>query len=323
MLPALLLASALGATLPASGSGLLAAAAASGRPPECAPVARRAGRGPSVWAEARAPELTHYCDLLAHAEVALANDPSGAKRMASEADALWPGHASPSVILGRAALALGDASEAMRAFDRAASIDARSLEDPVTMHAHALALRDLGRRDQALAVFRALVPRVDLLAPSSRRVEVLLEAALLAMADEARPPAARADEAIAYLREARQRPGSPLAGDVLVALALALDRAGDRVQADATLADVRRGSARPLGARYLAAPEDGLALAALAAERFDAGAAAKQWEAFLGGHGGRGAWAAEAKARLERLRHGEAPAPKHGGGGGRHPRGIR
>jgi tetratricopeptide (TPR) repeat protein len=288
-------------------------------------MAERAGRGPSVWDVARAPDLARYCDKLAHAHVALAADAKGARRAAEEADQLLPGHASPKVVVARAALALGDVDGAMRAFDAASALDPRSLEDPATMHDHAVALRRAGRMPEALAVYRALVPRVDLLAPSGRRVEVLLEAALLAMAVEAKKPAAeaRADEAIAYLREARLRGASALAGDVSVALGLALDRGGLRVQAEAVLADLRRVPTQIFGARYLATADEGLALAAIAEERRDTAAAIKAWQAFLATEGGQGAWAAPAKARLDALRHG-AKAPSRGGGARRaSARGVR
>lgn len=277
-----------------------------------------------MWDVARAPELARYCDELARAHVALASDAKGARRAAEQADELLPGHASPKVVLARAALALGDVDEAMRAFDAASALDPRSLEDPATMHDHAVALRRAGRKAEALAIYRALVPRVDLLAPSGRRVEVLLEAALLAMAVEASKPAAeaRADEAIAYLREARLRGASPLAGDVLVALGLALDRGGLRVQADAVLADLRRVPTQIFGARYLATADEGLALVAIAEERRDKAAAIKAWQAFLATEGGKGAWSAPAKARLEALRHG-VKAPSHGGARRASTRGVR
>ncbi len=59
-----------------------------------------------------------------------------------------------------------------------------------------------------------------------------------------RPAQAQLDEAIAYLREARQRPPTQLAGDVLLSLALALDRAGV----------ARRGRRHPRRGRSAPAP---------------------------------------------------------------------
>lgn len=193
------------------------------------------------------------------------------------------------------------------------------------MHDLARVLARTGQRDEALAVYRALVPRVDLLGTPDRRVSALIEAAHLSMAAEAAGTATRPsdvgkkgaraalEEAAAYLREARQRPATPLAGDVLLSLALVLDRAGVREQADAALAEAQRSgdadrfrsaTRTPRAPDYLAAPEDAVALAALAAEGSDRIAAQKAWEAFLAGPGGKGAWAAAAKARLDAVKKG-------------------
>ena len=246
-----------------------------------------------------------------------------------EADAALPGHAAPVVVLARAALATGALEEAARAFEKARAIDARSVEDPSTMHDLARVLVRTGKRDEALGVYRALVPRVDLLGTTDRRVSVLLEAAHVSMASEgaggapptlgdlAKPgvkaaPRARLDEAIAYLREARQRPPTQLAGDVLLSLALALDRAGARDEADATLAEAERAGARLRGGTidYLATPDDRAALDAFAAEGVDRAAALKSWEAYLAGPGGKSAWAPAARARLDALKKGGGRAAK-------------
>ncbi len=314
------------------GAGLSAAAAASGRPRECSSSSKRAlAKGPTVWELARVPTLQRYCDLLARAHAELPTMPEAARLAAEEADKALPGHAAPAVVLARAFLATGSVAEAARAFERARAVDPRSVEEPSTMHDLARVLVKTGKRDEALGVYRALVPRVDLLGTTDRRVSVLLEAAHLSMAVEgaggapptvgelasprARPRSAgpHLDEAIAYLREARQRPANPLTGDVLLSLALALDRAGSRDDADATLGEAGRAGARlragsgagPLG--YLVTPEDGAALDALAAEGADRAAAQKAWEGYLAGAGGKGPWAAAARARLDVLKKGGAP----------------
>ena len=93
-----------------------------------------------------------------------------------------------------------------------------------------------------------------------------------APAELAKPKAAprpRLDEAIAYLREARQRPPTQLAGDVLLSLALALDRAGAREEADAALdRGAPRGRACAAARRRATSrrPRTAAALEALAAE---------------------------------------------------------
>jgi tetratricopeptide (TPR) repeat protein len=303
------------------GAGLSAAAAASGRPPECSSGSRRAlARGPSVWEIARVPNLQRYCDLVARAQTELAATPDRARKDAQEAEVALPGHAAPQVVIARAALSLGAIEEAARAFARARELDPRSVEDPGAMHDLARVLHKTGKRDEALAVYRALVPRVDLLGTTDRRVSVLLEAAHASMTAEGaggapapaeltKPRASakrRLDEAVAYLREARQRPPTQLSGEVLLSLALALDRAGDRDEADATLAEALRANARLRSGTldYLAAPEDRAALEALVAEGGDRAAAQKAWEAYLAGPGGKGPWAAAARARLDVVKRG-------------------
>jgi len=298
------------------GASLVAAAAASGRPRECASTVQYGrSKRPTIWALARAPELGRYCDLVARAKALLVSDPSRARDAAESADKAMPGHAAPRVLLARAALALGKVDEAARAFETARSLDPRSVEDPPTLHDLAEVLRKTGKLEDALVVYRALVPRVDLLGSPDRRVAVLLEAAHVSMAVAAArasaPPDAAAqkpaseraplDEAAAYLREARQRPPSALAGDVLLSLVLVLDRNGDRVQADAALADARATGVRlrPGAPTYLAASEDRACLEALASE---GAAAVKLWETYLAGSGGKSPWAAAARARLEATR---------------------
>lgn len=346
---------------------LVAAAAAAGRPPECSARSGRAiARGPTVWERARAPELPRYCDLLARGQAQLGGDAEAARESARLADQLLPGHAAPQVLLARAALALGSPEDAARAFEQARSIDPRSVEDPQTMHDLARSLARTGKRGEAIAIYRALVPRIDLLGTADQRALVLLEAAHLSMAAagaasvadaSARPPAgaheeaaARGDldEAIAYLREARLRAQTQLARDVTLSLALTLDRAGDKAQADAALEgeaaaldaarlrgeqqpargraenpsagaaarertadDLASAAARLRTVEYLAVPEDRLALEALALERTMTAAAIARWEAYLSGAGGQGPWAPAARARLDALRRGA------GGGGHR------
>ncbi|WP_437714165.1 hypothetical protein WMF45_49025 [Sorangium sp. So ce448] len=345
---------------------LVAAAAAAGRPPECAARSGRAiARGPTVWERARAPELPRYCDLLARGQAQLGGDAGAARESARLADQLLPGHAAPQVLLARAALALGSPEDAARAFERARSVDPRSVEDPQTMHDLARSLARTGKRGEAIAIYRALVPRIDLLGTADQRALVLLEAAHLSMATagaasvadaSGRPPAGAhgeaaarrdLDEAIAYLREARLRAQTQLARDVTLSLALALDRSGDKAQADAALEgeataleparprgegargraenqsagaaarertadDLASAAARLRTVEYLAVPEDRLALEALALERAMTAAAIARWEAYLSGAGGQGPWAPAARARLDALRRGA-------GGGGHRP----
>lgn len=304
-------------------SSLAAAAAASGRPKECMSASRRSlNQGPSVWQRARVPTLQKYCDMLSRARAQLSSNPELSKTAALEADKALPGKAAPKVAIARAALALGDLETAAKEFLAAKKIDPRSVEDPSTMHDLARVLRKTGKKAEALAVYRALVPRVDLISSTERRVSVLLEAAhasMAAIAAEADEKTAKADkdplksspldEAIAYLREAKQRPPTLLANDVALTLVLALDRAGEREAADAALADAHRTGARVRQSSldYLSDSNEKIALEALVLEGSDRAAAIKSWEAYLATPAGKGPWASAARARLEAL--------KHGGGG--------
>lgn len=334
---ALLLAISLGAPAPMSTSStsLIAAAAASGRPRECTSGSRRSlSQGPSVWQRARVPTLQKYCDMLSRARAQLSSNPEASKAAAIEADKALPNKAAPKVALARAALALGDLETAAKEFLAAKAIDARSVEDPSTMHDLARVLRKTGKRTEALTVYRALVPRVDLLSSTERRVSVLLEAAHASMAaagagdkdkdaadSKSAKPDAKAsdllkasplDEAIAYLREAKQRPPTLLANDVALALVLALDRAGEHEAADAALADAHRTGARVRQASldYLSSADEKLALEALVLEGSDRAAAIKSWEAYLQTASGKGAWGTAARARVDALKRGGGKAAK-------------
>ncbi len=316
---ALLLALSLASPAPvaAAQSSLSAAAAASGRPKECTSGSKRAlSQGPSVWERARVPTLQKYCDMLSRARAQLASNPDLSKAAALEADKALPGKAAPKVALARAALALGDLESAARQFLAAKAIDPRSVEDPSTMHDLARVLRKTGKKEEALTVYRALVPRVDLLSTTERRVSVLLEAAHASMAARAddKDKAAKSDllkaspldEAIAYLREAKQRPPTLLSNDVALSLVLALDRAGESEQADAALADAHRSGARVRQSSldYLSSSDDKLALEALVQEGSDRAAAMKSWEAYLATPAGKGPYSAAARARLDSLKRG-------------------
>lgn len=292
------------------------ASGGAGRPAECFPSENK--KGPTIWARARNPSLGKYCDLLARGVVDLRLDPARAKEAAREAAKLMPGKAAPRVLLARAEAASGAWTKALEEFDAATKIDARSVEDPSTLHTLARVYVKAGRVEEALASYRTLVPRNDLLGGEEARVRVLLEAGLAAMAAEGAKPEAREPkatepprriaEALAFLREAKQKESS-LQPEVLLVLSLALDRAGERAQADTTLGEAVRAGVQAGGASssMVADPNDKLALDALAAEQGKTADAVKAWEAYLATPAGKGPFAAAAKARLE--------AVKRGGGG--------
>jgi tetratricopeptide (TPR) repeat protein len=287
---------------------LVAAAAASGRPPECAAAARTGARK-GVWLRARVPNLRRYCNLMSRAQARLQNDVAGARVAAEAAQKLFPNRAAPKVVLARVALAGGDEAGALAAFDEALALDPRSVEHPLAMHDLARARAQSGKLDEALATYRVLVPRAALLPTRELRAEVLLEAAHMALAAAAKAddPTLALDEALAYLREAARDPHHRLATDVSLSLVLALDRAGNRPQADALLAEVGAAGAEwRLGGSYLAAKADGYLMAGLAHEVGQPAEAIAAYRAYLV-EVSDGPNAETARARLARLAPSAAP----------------
>lgn len=285
---------------------LVAAASASGRPQECtvadsaATRATRGNRSQGSWAQARLPKLNRYCHLISRAQARLERAPDSARAAALEADKLVPNRAASQVVLARTALRLGRIDEALSAFDLALQRDPHSVDQPLAMHDLATAQWRGGRHVQALATYRMLVPRVDLMGSRSKRARVLLEAAHLAMHVIAQGGSASLDETLAYLREAARDPHQELQIDVALSLVLALDRAGKSTQADALLGDIAATSwvdgADPT-ALHLSA--DHFAMLALALERSDRQRADAFWQRFLDQHDGK--WHEVAARRRERL----------------------
>ncbi len=291
------------ASLATGQTDLVAAAAASGRPEECRPS--RQAAGPSVWDRARQPKLRAYCNLLARAQTRLAHDPANARAAAERANRLYPGRAAPHVGLARAAVKLGKVDEALAQFERALTLDPRSVDHPVAMHDLATVLWRSGQLDRAVEVYRTLVPRAGWLPTRLARARALLEAAHAAMAAAAaRGEDAVPAEVLAYLREATANPHHALRLDVELALVLALDRAGQTAQANAKLDELRQVARWSVGRRatYLMDEHDGIALQALAIEPRDPRAAAQLWQRFLDSPAGQGPWAKAASHRLEQLR---------------------
>ena len=120
--------------------------------------------------------------------------------------------------------------------EAASAADPHALDEPAALFAWGRALGRVGRvADARGGVPESLLPRASALPPAERgRAEI--EAALLA---EARGPAGL-DEAIALFRQARRDAQDSLQTVAGLALALALDRAGEREES--------RVAARPRGA---------------------------------------------------------------------------
>lgn len=318
MLPTLVLAGALASGMlntPMATTELSAAAATSPRPAEC-----DAGRGRSlVWRAARQPELATYCVAMAKAQATIGADPASAARAAKDADLLVGQRAAPQIMLGRAALALGDARAATEHFARARALDPHSLIAPEAIHDSARALASIKRYSDARRLYAVLVPRISLLGDDEERARVLVEAALVTMADESSKQAPSLDEAIAYLQEVQRRPPTSLRDAAALTLALAYDR--DQRPEDAALA-LDRSSPHAARGPFISIPDlsDAAALGAMALEREDRAKAVRAWEAFAAAEGQSAAWAKAARARAQMLR--SAP-PSPTSGSGRHNKANR
>lgn len=282
-------------------------ATTAGRPPECG----SAGGG-NLWQRAKLPELRRYCDLLAGATAKFVSpgpdaNPKGeaakmneAVALADQADKLLPGRAAPSVLKGRALLRLGKAQEALAAFKEARHRDERSLDDPVALLAWARANARAGQLAEAARAYRAALPRTSALS-AQERAAASFEAGMSVMAQG--PNAV--DEAIPMLRQARRDAQDAMQIASVVALALALDRAGLRDEAKAVLAERVRSDARSLlsDARVLESlanagmPGEAEALVATALEVTDAAAAREAWRRYADGAGAKGAWGEHARSK--------------------------
>ncbi len=297
---------------------------ASGRPAECASL--DGGRGANVWERAKAPELRRYCDLLAAGAAKLAwtppRTPAGApsplsrvpaetiarevQEIADDADRAMPGRPGPDLLRGRALALVGKWPEARKALGAAKAKDERALDDPQSLLSWGRVLARTGSPREAQEAYRALLPRAGVLA-SSERGAAGIEAGLLSMA---RGPEGL-DEAIAILRQARRDAQDALQSFAVMALALALDRAGDAEEARAVLAERVHADPRPVltDARVKEAlattggAMDGRAAIALAWASIDARAAAAEWKSIA--EQGAGPWTAHARAHAQ----GTSPPP--------------
>ena len=267
------------------------------------------GRGANLWERAKHPELRHYCDLLAAGTSKLASPATAADALseADDADQAMPGHAAPLVLKGRALGKLGRYTEAYAAFTDAKSRDARALDDPSALLAFARASARSGHLPEALAAFRALLPRADGLS-SSERAPAYVEAAVHAM------NAGAADDAVAMLRQARREASDAIQPVATLALALALDRAGEKEEAKAVLDDRAKAEARTVArnatVQTLLGPYafEAEAMAAMGLEQTDVAASQAAWQRFITAAGTHTSWIEHARSHVSS--HPSAP-PRH------------
>jgi tetratricopeptide (TPR) repeat protein len=278
-----------------------ASAWSTGRPPECG---EPGGHAANAWERAKSPELRRYCDLLAGASSKLAGTTAMAEdalRAASEADKLVPGHAAPRVLAGRALAALGKLDEAREALSQGKALDPAALDDPLALLAWARVLARTGRGDGAAEAYRALLPRASALS-ATERSSASVEAGLVAMSRGG----SGLDEAVAALREGLRDAQDDTQSVAVVALALALDRRGDREESRALLAERTRGDPRAALATARAkdvlavAPAEAHALVGFALEASDPPGARDAWGSYLAA-APNGPWAAHARSHVAGL----------------------
>jgi tetratricopeptide (TPR) repeat protein len=268
----------------------------SGLPPECA---QASGRAANVWERAKAPELGHYCDLVASAAAKLVGPgaaPSDAVVAAQQADAVLPGHAAPKALEGRALVALGRTNDAAGCLEEARTRDPRALDDPQSLLAWARVLAHAGHAERALGAYRELLPRSTAL-PVADRAVAAAEAGIIALSLGPE----QVDVATAALREAVRQSQEDTDRVAVLALALALDRAGAVDEARALMLDRPPGDPRTAldgaSARQIVdvAPGEAPALVAYGLESIDPASARVAWADYAGTKP-EGPWASHARA---------------------------
>ncbi len=298
-----------------AGAGARAGAFGTARPAECG--LSDGFRASNPWERAKEPNLRRYCDLLASGTAKLVGAGSSVlvkdvPAIADEADRLLPGRASPSVLKGRALLRLGRAEDAVAALVEAKKRDDRALDDPVALLAWARANARTGKLAEAAQAYRAALPRTSALSAQERSA-ASFEAGMTVMAEARGATAAALDDAVAMFRQARRDAQDAMQVASVAALALALDRSGQREEARAVFGDRPHGDMRlllgdPRVVEALAdagAAGEADALVAIALETQDPPAAKDAWRKYLEGPGGKAGWAAHAREHA-----GAVPAKK-------------
>ncbi|MCL2823874.1 MAG: hypothetical protein FWD57_07785 [Polyangiaceae bacterium] len=263
----------------------------------------------TIWDHARQPYIGRYCDLLGKGQSLLDQSPSEARQIAMIANGVLPGYAAPLVLAARADVRLRDYARALTGFVAARAIDPRSAEDPGTLRDLALAQRHAGSLDDAIATYRILIPRLDLLPNREDRIVVLLEAASLYM----HAGHTGLSDSIATLATARALipvTRSPMGPAVLAMHALVLDRASSTEESDAIVELIHRGNAyeqllvmHPSALSFLIDANEWNAVMAFVAQgsKETKVKSAALWERYIEANPS-GPYLAHAKARLALLR---------------------
>ena len=306
----------------AGADGVVAASAGdvARKAPECAPLFEGASGTAApitnLWEAAKTPALASHCHRLQQGVNAFRDQKyAAALELAQKAELDTAGEAGPWVVRGEANARWGKPGDAVAAFEKARACNTRALDDAETLDDYGAALLQLGRLDDARRIYRALLPRVG--GPQGLcGMKTECDAAGLAymtagaLALEGGPK--EIDEAIAILREARNKsePGRDVRRVAALALALALDRRGDVDQGKELAGEIAKTKGVPsevsseIVAR-LVAPEEATAMRAMGLEQTDRPAALLAWRCYLSSGGDKRAWAAHAREHVARLEKSE------------------
>lgn len=273
----------------------------------------REGASSNHWDKARQPSLSRYCDLVAQALSRLSTDPSQAEAAASEAARLLPGQAQPLLLRGRALSLLGKHAEATAALAEGEKADPAASSDAQVLWARAQSLRASSGDAAALPVLLELQPRVSSLPSSQERASALLLTALVLMATGE----AELAKAISLLRAGAASSVSdrPL---LLAALALSLDRQGERGEAATLMAEAAKGGAQASveratqGKTPLLSRLDAMMLTAAIRAATDVPGAVTRWEAYLSLGGRARPFSARDAERVAELKKGKGAAQRRG-----------
>lgn len=267
---------------------------------ECLATGPAGGTGP--WQRARASQLAAHCDELARGWASLGADPARARAAAERAEGLLPGRAAPLLLQGQVAAHEGKFEQAVALFRRASQRDAQALDDPRALRDFARSLEEAEGHRGALEAYRRLAPLASGL-PGDERALALVGVAL---ALGAQGPAAL-DESLALVGSSLQEGPPSLRPALDAVLALALDRRGARAASAQAAERARRAGALAWLDEARRGGDEWVAVRARLLEATDLSAAAALWQTFLRGPGGRGPWAAHARARLAALSHPSPP----------------
>jgi Flp pilus assembly protein TadD len=290
--------------------------------PECASLFAGTGSGSkkaNLWESAKQPALESHCGALQKgAQRVDAGNFVAALDFAQKADDLTPGLAGPNVVRGLAYARWGKPKDAVAAFEKAKSLHPRALDDATVLDDYGASLVRVGKLEAARRAYRALLPRVagptgmcGVQATCAAASLAYLTAGVLAM-DEG---TSGLEEAVAILREARNKSDGELRRVAAFALALALDRRGDADQAREIASDMAKTRGVPaevppeITVRFPGL-EEAHAVRAIGLETVDAANAIIAWKAYLDGGGDKRAWAANAKAHIAKLEKGPKTEPK-------------